>query len=366
VLVPTASNTVNFAISGPGAIVGVDNGNAPSTESYKGSSRKAFNGKCLAIVQSSGASGTITLTASSSGLTSGTVSITAQGGISPTSTPITPPTATPTPTTGGNLALGKPATASSAESANPAANGNDGNTLTRWCAANGNTGNWWQVDLGAPTSLSGSEVVWEFDGRNYRYRVEVSSDGSTWTTVVDKTTSTSTAQVQTDAFSATSRYVRITVTGLPSSPTTWASFFEFRVFGASQPTSTPTATPVGATSTPTQAATATTTPVRPTDTPTQAPTSTAVVPTATPGSGGCSPVTGTITAPFSYDGAGTFCWQIASVPSYINSWNLTSLKINGVDFSNIYVSASSLPPKINGYWYISYSGAYAWSHIEVK
>jgi len=49
---------------------------------------------------------------------------------------------------------------------------------------------------------------------------------------VDKTNNTSTAQTQTDNFTATARYVRITVTGLPTSPTTWASFYEFRVFGS--------------------------------------------------------------------------------------------------------------------------------------
>jgi hypothetical protein len=209
--------------------------------------------------------------------------------------------------------------------------------------------------------------MWEFDGRVYQYRIEVSSNGTSWSTVVDKTGNTSSAQTQRDEFSANGRYVRITVTGLQASPLTWASFYEFRVFGTSGGTPTPTPTP----STPTATRTptpVTPTPVNPTATRTPTPvTPTPVTPTATPGgSTPCSPVTGTITAPFSYDGAGTFCWQIASVPSYINSWNLTSLKINGVDFSNIYVASSSLPPKINGYWYISYSGAYAWSHIEVK
>jgi hypothetical protein len=95
-------------------------------------------------------------------------------------------------------------------------------------------------------------------------------------------------------------------------------------------------------------------------------TPTPVTPTPTPGSGACSPVTGTVSAPYSYDGAGTFCWQIANIPNYINSWNLTSLKINGVDFSNIYAVPSSLPPKINGFWYVSYSGQYPWSHFEAK
>lgn len=50
-----------------------------------------------------------------------------------------------------------------------------------------------------------------------------------WTLKVDKTNNTSTAQTQTDNFTATARYVRITVTGLAS--WCWASFWEFRVFG---------------------------------------------------------------------------------------------------------------------------------------
>jgi hypothetical protein len=81
-------------------------------------------------------------------------------------------------------------------------------------------------------------------------------------------------------------------------------------------------------------------------------------------SAACSPVTGTIRAPFSYDGAGTFCWQASDLGAYINSWNLTSLTVNGVSFTNTYAASSSLPPKIDGSWYVSYSGAYAWSHFE--
>jgi poly(3-hydroxybutyrate) depolymerase len=77
----------------------------------------------------------------------------------------------------------------------------------------------------------------------------------------------------------------------------------------------------------------------------------------------CTP-TGTIAAPFSYDGAGTFCWQASNLGAYINSWNLTSLTVNGVSFTNLYAFTNNLPPKINGYWYVSYSGQYPWSHFE--
>jgi hypothetical protein len=132
---------------------------------------------------------------------------------------------------------------------------------------------------------------------------------------------------------------------------------------------TPTATPTRtATPTATRTPSVTSTPTRtatPTATPTRTATPTPTI-TPTPGSGGCSPVTQDITAPFSYDGAGTFCWRTTSLGSYINSWNLTSLTINGVSLTNTYVFSTNLPPKINGYWYVSYNGQYAWSHFEAK
>ncbi len=67
-IVPDAENLVNFKVEGPGAIVGVDNGNPVSHESFKAPMRKAFHGKCLVVVQSGENPGTIKLTASSDGL----------------------------------------------------------------------------------------------------------------------------------------------------------------------------------------------------------------------------------------------------------------------------------------------------------
>jgi chitin-binding protein len=139
-------------------------------------------------------------------------------------------------------------------------------------------------------------------------------------------------------------------------------------------TSTPTRsnTPVGPTATRTRTPTRSNTPVGPTATRTRTPTrsNTPVGPTptrtATSGGGAaCSPVTATITAPFTYDGSGTFCWQVSSL-AYINSWNLASLTVNGVTFTNLYATAAQLPVQINGYWYVSYTGNYAWSHFEVR
>ena len=74
-VVPTAANDIAFAMRGAGRILGLDNGQPDSHESYQGPNRKAFNGLALAIVQSTGTAGTMTLTASSEGLSSSQISI---------------------------------------------------------------------------------------------------------------------------------------------------------------------------------------------------------------------------------------------------------------------------------------------------
>jgi len=79
VLVPNAKNMVNFSVSGPAKIAGVDNGDAICRERYKGTSRSAFSGKCLVIVQTTKVPGSITVTANSNGLSSGSVTINSTG-----------------------------------------------------------------------------------------------------------------------------------------------------------------------------------------------------------------------------------------------------------------------------------------------
>lgn len=67
--VPTADNLVKFEVSGPGEIVGVDNGDATNFESFKAKEHKAFNGLGLVIIRSiPGEKGVITLNAISDGL----------------------------------------------------------------------------------------------------------------------------------------------------------------------------------------------------------------------------------------------------------------------------------------------------------
>jgi hypothetical protein len=123
---------------------------------------------------------------------------------------------------------------------------------------------------------------------------------------------------------------------------------------------------------PTQAHTCTPTsgtPLTATRTPTITPTVTRTwTPTITPttGIGACSPVTSTITIPFTFDGAGIFCWQASSLGGFINSWNTTSVSLNGVNVTNIWVGSGSYPAKINGFYYVSYNSAVAWGHFEAK
>jgi beta-galactosidase len=67
-IVPTAGNQVSFAVSGPGKIIGVGNGDPTSHEPDKASARRAFNGLCAAIVQAFKMPGSIRVDATSAGL----------------------------------------------------------------------------------------------------------------------------------------------------------------------------------------------------------------------------------------------------------------------------------------------------------
>lgn len=77
-IVPKADNLVEFNVEGAGSIIGVDNGSPISHESFKAKNRKAMNGLCLAVIQSSKTAGTIKLVATSNGLKSAELIITSK------------------------------------------------------------------------------------------------------------------------------------------------------------------------------------------------------------------------------------------------------------------------------------------------
>ncbi len=76
--VPITDNEVTFRVSGSGKLVGVGNGDPTDHAPDKGASRKAFSGYCMAVVQSSKSAGDIKVEATSPGLSSASVTISAK------------------------------------------------------------------------------------------------------------------------------------------------------------------------------------------------------------------------------------------------------------------------------------------------
>jgi len=75
---PNADNQVTFRVSGQGKLIGTGNGDPTNHESDKGTSRKAFCGLCMALIQSTKTAGNITVEATSHGLAPASVTIVAK------------------------------------------------------------------------------------------------------------------------------------------------------------------------------------------------------------------------------------------------------------------------------------------------
>ncbi|MFE7182436.1 discoidin domain-containing protein [Streptomyces erythrochromogenes] len=124
------------------------------------------------------------------------------------------------------LSQGKPATASSVEGAGtPAAAAVDGDNGTRWSSRFADP-QWIQVDLGAPARLSQVVLRWE-TAHARAYRIELSTNGTDWTTA--HSTAAGPGGVQTLDITGTARYVRVYGT---QRATAWGySLWEFQVYG---------------------------------------------------------------------------------------------------------------------------------------
>jgi len=133
-----------------------------------------------------------------------------------------------------NFAQGRTATASSVESddGHVAVNANDADRSTRWCAADAGAEQWWQVDLGEMQPVRYLAIEFEKEAKNYGYDIKVSTDASTWQSVVTKSTSRFPRWGgPTRSFhevDARARYVRIEFAELQRG--TWASICEFGVY----------------------------------------------------------------------------------------------------------------------------------------
>jgi hypothetical protein len=141
----------------------------------------------------------------------------------------------------GLLSAGRPATASSTESAAfPAANAVDGNPGTRWSSAFSDP-QWLQVDLGGTAALSSVVLDWE-TAYAKTFSLQVSPNGSSWTTV--KADVAGTGGRQNVAVTGSGRYVRLHST---ARATQWGvSLAEFEVYGSGGGPTPPPTIPPGA------------------------------------------------------------------------------------------------------------------------
>lgn len=73
-----ANNRVNVKVSGAGRLIGLDNGDSTDYDSYKGTSRRLFSGKLLAIIAAKVAFGEIYMEVSSFGLPSSVMTLMAK------------------------------------------------------------------------------------------------------------------------------------------------------------------------------------------------------------------------------------------------------------------------------------------------
>jgi hypothetical protein len=94
----------------------------------------------------------------------------------------------------------------------PAAN--DGNPATFWQSADTQPGSWWCVDLERIVAVSQTTLVFP-TAENYRYKIELSEDGTTWATATDQSGAASTAKTRTDTLPkpVSGRFLRVTFTG---------------------------------------------------------------------------------------------------------------------------------------------------------
>ncbi|MET9735944.1 discoidin domain-containing protein [Streptomyces sp. NPDC006458] len=135
--------------------------------------------------------------------------------------------ATPLP----DVAGGKPVRASSSVAGKDTPfNGNDGYELSKRAPANSQFPHWWQVDLEGYFDLSGTQIVWPSQGASYTYRIEASTDGTTWSTFVNRVDNATDTRIRQDTFAAQNvRFVRVTL--LAVSGTNLVGFCDFQAFG---------------------------------------------------------------------------------------------------------------------------------------
>ncbi|HEV8253618.1 MAG TPA: cellulase family glycosylhydrolase [Vicinamibacteria bacterium] len=183
------------------------------------------NGAATPAVSVVGTSATVTGLAAS---TSYSFTVSARDGAGNVSPPSAAVSVTTTAVTIGttNLALNRPANASSnANGSYGAKRAFDGNTGTRWGSTYSDP-QWISVDLGSAQAISRVKLNWE--GAYARaYKIQVSNDGTTWTDAYSTTSGD--GGIDDLAVSASGRYVRMY--GTQRATAYGYSLWEFEVYG---------------------------------------------------------------------------------------------------------------------------------------
>jgi hypothetical protein len=80
---------------------------------------------------------------------------------------------------------------------------------------------------------------------------------------------------------------------------------------------------------------------------------------------GCDTVV-TVSAPFTSNGSANTCYFFdGSAGSYVNSWNMTEVNLNGTDITNRWIGSFGYPSQVDGGYYLYINGAFPWSHVDV-
>jgi len=131
------------------------------------------------------------------------------------------------------LSQGKPALASSIEDSTFTADkAVDSSTTTRWASTEGHDPEWIRVDLGQPAEIHRVKLLWEAAYAK-SYRIEVSDDGTTFTTLKSLTSQNGGTDDNT-GLTGHGRYVRIVGTARGTSY--GDSLFDFQVYGVGDST----------------------------------------------------------------------------------------------------------------------------------
>ncbi|WP_179232983.1 discoidin domain-containing protein [Paenibacillus rigui] len=131
--------------------------------------------------------------------------------------------------TSSKLSVPGTSVTASSDDGNVPANTVDGSLSTRW-SANGD-GQWIRYDLGPSKTVDRIKISWyQGDVRSSSFQIEVSADGTSWTTVYTGASSGSTLNLETvDIADQSARYVRIV--GHGNTVNTWNSITETEIWG---------------------------------------------------------------------------------------------------------------------------------------